>query len=57
MIGIAPVVQDGLAERGYDVPVIDPPAAAVKLAEGLVDLSPAAGQGDHWLSVECNLPN
>lgn len=37
MIGIAPVVQDGLAERGYDVPVIDPPAAAVKLAEGLVD--------------------
>jgi allantoin racemase len=39
MIGMAPVVQQGLAERGYDVPVIDPPAVAVKLAEGLVDIS------------------
>ena len=38
MIGMAPVVQEGLVERGCDVPVIDPPAVAVKLAEGLVDI-------------------
>jgi allantoin racemase len=38
MIGMAPVVQEGLAERGCEVPVIDPPAVAVKLAEGLVDM-------------------
>jgi len=38
MIGMAPVVQQGLVERGCQVPVIDPPAVAVKLAEGLVDV-------------------
>jgi allantoin racemase len=38
MIGMAPIVQKGLAERGCEVPVIDPPAMAVKLAEGLVDM-------------------
>ena len=38
MIGMAPAVQEGLAERGFEVPVIDPPAVAVKLAEGLVDM-------------------
>jgi allantoin racemase len=38
MIGMAPVVQEGLAELGCEVPVIDPPAVAVKLAEGLVDM-------------------
>jgi allantoin racemase len=38
MIGMAPVVQEGLAERDCEVPVIDPPAVAVKLAEGLVDM-------------------
>ncbi len=38
MIGMAPVVQESLAERGFEVPVIDPPAVAVKLAEGLVDM-------------------
>jgi len=38
MIGMAPVVQEGLAEWGCEVPVIDPPAVAVKLAEGLVDI-------------------
>ena len=38
MIGMAPVVQEGLVERGCEVPVIDPPAVAVKLAEGLVDM-------------------
>ena len=38
MIGMAPAVQEGLAERDCEVPVIDPPAVAVKLAEGLVDM-------------------
>jgi allantoin racemase len=38
MIGMAPAVQEGLVERGCDVPVIDPPAVAVKMAEGLVDI-------------------
>jgi allantoin racemase len=38
MIGMAPVVQEGLAERGCEVPVVDPPAVAIKLAEGLVDM-------------------
>jgi allantoin racemase len=38
MIGMASVVQEGLAEQGCEVPVIDPPAVAVKLAEGLVDM-------------------
>ena len=38
MIGMAPVVQECLAERGCEVPVIDPPAMSVKLAEGLVDM-------------------
>jgi allantoin racemase len=38
MIGMAPVVQEGLAEQGCEVPVVDPPAVAVKLAEGLVDM-------------------
>ena len=31
-------MQEGLAEQGCEVPVIDPPAVAVKLAEGLVDI-------------------
>jgi len=38
MIGMAPMVQEGLAEWGCEVPVVDPPAVAVKLAEGLVDI-------------------
>jgi len=38
MIGMAPMVQEGLAKRGCEVPVVDPPAVAVKLAEGLVDM-------------------
>lgn len=38
MIGLAGRVQQGLAERGCPVPVIDPPWAAVKLAEALVDM-------------------
>jgi len=38
MIGMAPTVQESLAARGCGVPVIDPPAVAVKLAEGLVDM-------------------
>jgi allantoin racemase len=38
MIGMAPVVQEGLTKQGCEVPVIDPPAVAVKLVEGLVDM-------------------
>jgi allantoin racemase len=38
MIGMAPMVQEGLAKQGCEVPVVDPPAVAVKLAEGLVDM-------------------
>lgn len=38
MIGIAAKLEQALAERGYSVPVIEPPAAAVKLAEALSDL-------------------
>jgi allantoin racemase len=38
MMGLASGLQAGLAERGCEVPVIEAPAAAVKLAEALVDL-------------------
>ena len=38
MVGLAQEVQEGLAERGYEVPVIDPAKAALKVAEALVDL-------------------
>jgi len=38
MIGLARRVQEGLAERGCPVPVIEPPWAAIKLAESLVDM-------------------
>ena len=38
MIGMAPEVQEGLAQRGCEVPVIDPPAVALKMAEALVDM-------------------
>jgi len=38
MIGLASEVQEGLAQRGCEVPVIDPPAVAVKMAEALVDM-------------------
>lgn len=38
MIGIAGQLQAALAERGHCVPVIEPPAAAVKMAEALSDL-------------------
>jgi allantoin racemase len=38
MRGLAQQVEQALAERGCTVPVIDPPAVAVKLAEGLVDM-------------------
>jgi allantoin racemase len=37
MIGLASEVQRGLAQRGCEVPVIDPPAVAVKMAEALVE--------------------
>jgi len=38
MRGLAQQVEQGLAERGCAVPVIDPSMAALKLAEGLVDM-------------------
>ena len=38
MIGLARQVEEGLASQGYVVPVIDPPWAAMKLAESLVDM-------------------
>jgi allantoin racemase len=38
LIGLAPRVQAGLAGRGCEVPVLDPPSVALKLAESLVDL-------------------
>jgi allantoin racemase len=38
LAGLAPRIQASLAERGWDVPVLDPPSVAVKLAESLVDL-------------------
>jgi allantoin racemase len=38
MAGMAPHVQAALAERGCEVPVLDPPAVAVKLAESLVEM-------------------
>lgn len=38
LAGWAPRIQAGLAERGCEVPVLDPPSVAVKLAESLVDL-------------------
>jgi allantoin racemase len=38
LAGLAPRIQACLAERGYLVPVLDPPSVAVKTAEMLVDL-------------------
>jgi allantoin racemase len=38
MQGLAQQVEQALAERGCTVPVIDPSLAALKLAEGLVDM-------------------
>jgi allantoin racemase len=52
MIGMARVVQTGLAERGCEVPVIDPPAVAVKLAEGLVDIGLAHSKRTYPLPPE-----
>ncbi len=38
LAGLAPRIQAGLAERGCEVPVLDPPAVAMKTAEMLVSL-------------------
>jgi allantoin racemase len=38
LAGLAPRIQAGLAELGCEVPVLDPPRVALKLAESLVDL-------------------
>jgi allantoin racemase len=41
LAGLAPRIQAGLAGRGCEVPVLDPPSAAMKLAESLVDMGQA----------------
>ena len=38
LAGWAPRIQAGLAERGCEVPVLDPPTVAMKVAESLVDM-------------------
>jgi len=38
LAGLAPRIRSGLVERGCQVPVLDPPSVALKLAESLVDL-------------------
>ena len=38
LAGLAPRIQAGLKERDCEVPVLDPPSVALKLAEALVDL-------------------
>jgi allantoin racemase len=38
LAGLAPQIQAGLRERECEVPVLDPPSVALKLAEALVDL-------------------
>jgi allantoin racemase len=38
LAGLAPRIQAGLRERECEVPVLDPPSVALKLAESLVDL-------------------
>lgn len=44
LAGLAPRIQEGLAERGCEVPVLDPPPVALKLAETLVDLGQTHSQ-------------
>jgi allantoin racemase len=39
LAGLAPRIQSILADRDFDVPVIDPPSVAIKLAESLVYMS------------------
>lgn len=38
MSGVAKAVEEGLREKGYQVPVIDPAVLAIKVAEVLVDM-------------------
>jgi len=38
LAGLASRIQVALAERGCEVPILDPPSVAIKLAESLVDL-------------------
>ena len=44
LAGLAPRIQAGLAGRGCEVPVLDPPTVALKLAESLVDLGYTASR-------------
>jgi allantoin racemase len=41
LAGLAPRIQAGLRDLGCEVPVLDPPSVALKLAESLVDLGQA----------------
>ena len=41
LAGLAGRIQAGLAGRNCEVPVLDPPSVALKLAESLVDLGQA----------------
>ncbi len=38
MLGCAEAVRDGLLAKGYDIPVIDPVPAAVRMANALIDI-------------------
>ena len=38
MLGCAEAVRDGLLAKGYDIPVIDPVPAAVRMASALIDI-------------------
>jgi allantoin racemase len=38
LAGLAPRIQEALASKGHDIPVLDPPSVAMKLAESLVFL-------------------
>ena len=37
LAGLDQQVQNGLREKGYDIPVIDPASIALKVAEAIVD--------------------
>jgi len=56
MIGIAARLQAALASRGLDVPVIEPPAAAVKMAEALSDLGLAQSKLTYPFPPKKSLP-
>ncbi len=38
MTGLSQAVREGMAEQGYDAPVVDPLIAAIKLARTMVEM-------------------